>query len=178
MPCRHTSGVWLDQEWQVKTGNRWRTGRSLIFCESDGRERRLNRPRRGGCDQIWSGRGLVRRFGRHKLLAARNRAFAAIVRIRGAVAFALLAAVGGLLREWSAAEAVERLQEQEDGDEADGDVNAATHSLLNDTRLRNRATVLPKLEEQARGLVPSCRQWPRLPYGLRNTLCNKPVSLA
>jgi hypothetical protein len=72
---------------------------------------------------------MVRRFRRHKLLAAWKRAFTAIVRARGRNALALFATVRGFLGELSAAEAVERLHEQEDCYEADRDVNATSHSV-------------------------------------------------
>jgi len=62
------------------------------------------------------------------LFAAWKGAFAAIVCIRRWNAFAPFAALRGFLGELSAAEAVERLQEQEDCYEADRNVNAATHS--------------------------------------------------
>ena len=68
------------------------------------------------------------RFGRHKLLAARKGAFATIVRIRRGNAFALFAAVRGFLGELSGAETIERLQKQEDCEDANRDVNAAEHS--------------------------------------------------
>jgi hypothetical protein len=71
---------------------------------------------------------MMRRFGCHKLLAARKRAFAAIVRTRRRNTFAFFAAVRGFLGELSAAETVERLQEQENCNEANRNVNAATHS--------------------------------------------------
>ena len=77
---------------------------------------------------------MVRRFGRHKVLAAWKRAFATIVCIRGGNAFTLLAAVHGFLGELSAAEAVEWLQKQQHCDEANRDVNATAHALLKDTR--------------------------------------------
>ena len=72
---------------------------------------------------------MMRRFGRHKLLAPRKGTLAAIVCIRRRNAFALFAAVRGFLGEWPAAEAVERLQEQEDCDDANRNVNAAPHSV-------------------------------------------------
>jgi hypothetical protein len=76
----------------------------------------------------------VRRFGRQKVLAAWKSRFATIVRLRGGNAFTLLAAVRGFLGKRSTAEAVKWLQKQEHCDEAKRDVNAAAHSLLQDTR--------------------------------------------
>ena len=69
-------------------------------------------------------------FEGHKLLAARNGAFAAIVRIRRRNTFALLAAVRGFLGERPGTETVERLQEQEDCYQADRNVNASAHFAL------------------------------------------------
>src|SRR5438552_1292253 len=88
---------------------------------------------------------MMRRFGCHKLLAARKGAFATIVRTRRRNTFAFFAAVRGFLGEWSAAEAVERLQEQEDCYQADRNVNAAMHSF---TGYQNRGVFCLKPKKQ------------------------------
>ena len=113
----------------------WRRARRrLDISESGCRERWRNQTRCGRSDELKCRRGMMRRFGRHKLLAARKGSFATIVSIRRRNTFALLAAVRGFLGELSAAEAVERLQEQENCDDANRNVNAAAHSLLNNTK--------------------------------------------
>ena len=129
---RDTSGLRLDQEWQVEAGTWGRAGRRLDVGESCCRKRRRNRTRCIHRYEINCRCGMMRRFGCHKLLAARKGAFAAIVCIRRWNAFAPFAALRGFLGELSAAEAVERLQEQEDCDDANRDVNATTHTLLHD----------------------------------------------
>ena len=129
---RDTSGLRLDQEWQVEAGTWGRAGRRRDICEGVYREHWRDRKRRHRADEIKRRCRMIRRFGRHKLLAARNGAFAAIVRIRRRNTFALLAAFRGFLGEWPATETVERLQEQEDCDDANRDVNATTHTLLHD----------------------------------------------
>jgi len=57
-----------------------------------------------------------RRFGYFEILAARKSSLTPIVGIRRRDALSLLAAVGCLLRELAAAEAIERLQEQQHRD--------------------------------------------------------------
>jgi hypothetical protein len=112
-------------------GETWgRTGRRLDICESVYREHWRERTKRHRADQIKRWGAMMWRFGCHKLLAARKGAFAAIVRTRRRNTFPFFAAVRAFLGELSAAEAVERLQEQEDCQKADRDVNATTHSSL------------------------------------------------
>ena len=127
---RGTSGLGLDQEWQIDSGNWRRLGRRVAIGESNCRERRLNKSRRARGDEIKCRCGMMRRFGRHKVLAARKRAFAAIVCIGRGNAFALFAAIRGFLRERPAAEAVERLEEQENCYDANRNVNATTHPFV------------------------------------------------
>jgi len=126
----------------VEAGTWGRAGRRRDICEGIYREHWRDRTKRVCGDEIKCRCGMIRRFGRHQLLATRNGAFAAIVRIRRRNTFALLAAVRGFLREWPAAEAVECFQKQEDCDNANRNVNATTHSLAyQDTRSRH---VIPR----------------------------------
>lgn len=75
--------------------------------------------------EVWA--CVDRRFGYVEILAARKSSLTAIVGIRRGDALSLLAAVGCLLRKLAGAEAIERLQEQQDREEADPDVNASAH---------------------------------------------------
>ena len=127
---RHTSGLGLDQEWQVELGTWRRASGRVDIGQSGCSERRLNRTRRVGSDEIECRFRMVRRFGRHELPAARKSAFAAVVRVRRGKALALFAAIRGFLGELSAAKAIERLQKQEDCDDANRNVNATAHSSL------------------------------------------------
>ena len=90
----------------------------------------------------------MRRFGRHKLLATRKGAFAAIVRIRRRNAFALFAAIRGFLGERPAAEAVEWLQKQENCYEGNRNVNATTHSLIGYQNPRVLIRLKPKKQQK------------------------------
>ena len=70
---------------------------------------------------------MVRRLRRHQLVATWNGSFAALVGVRRR-ALALLAAIRSLLIEPSTSEAIERLNQQQDCQEGNGNMNASTHS--------------------------------------------------
>ena len=119
----------LDQEWQIEAGNGRRPGRRIVIDANEGRQYRRDGGGRISRDEIESQRGVTRRLRLQKLLAPGKGAFAAIVRTRRRNTFTFFAAVRGFLGELSGAEAVERLQEQEDCHQADRNVNAAMHSF-------------------------------------------------
>ena len=117
----------LDQEGQVEARERRGAGRHMNIREPSAHEEWNGQLIGEGHRhyQLWA--SMDRRFGYVEILAARKSSLTAIVGIRRGDALSLLATVGRLLRKLAAAEAIERLQEQQDRDETDPDVNASAH---------------------------------------------------
>ena len=112
----------------MKVGGR--TGRRVDLDEKRCQERLRRRARYICHGDIENGRRMVRRLGCHKLVAALNGSFAAVVWVRRR-ALALLAAIRSLLIKPSVGEAVEGPNEQKYCYEGDGDVHVTAHLFHN-----------------------------------------------
>src|SRR4051794_11127765 len=117
----------LNKEGQVEARERRGAGRRMDVREPSAHKRWKGQLMgKGHRDyQVWA--CVDRRLRYFEILATRKSSFTAIVGIRRRDALSLLAAGGRFLREFAAAEAIERLQEQQDRDEADPNVNAWAH---------------------------------------------------
>jgi hypothetical protein len=128
--AKDTSSSGLDQEREVETEVRGRTGRRMDLDEKSCQERLRRRVRDIRHDDIENRRRMVRRLGRNMLVAALNGSFAAVVGVRRR-ALALLTASRSLLIKPSAGEAVEGPNEQKYCYEGDGDVHVTAHLFHN-----------------------------------------------